>query len=419
MNTSIRTPIEKVRPGMVLAEPVFHPSTMQLLLSSGTPISHQNISLLLRSGVQTVSVINFGQAKAEPGAATRQMPNVFRGRAPEAKGAGKADDYPGFGAMFKQEAPATVPIMAKALPRFSETRLEQVAKEVVTRNFQTIREVEAQFSHNAKIDFEKVDNCVQTTIREIILNKELLESLADLRIYDEYTYAHSANVMSFSLLMGVTLGYNYEMLRTLGTGAMLHDVGKTLVPDFILHKPGKLTDAEFDVMRSHPERGLKAIQGYKWATAEVKGIVLHHHERFNGTGYPHGLKGRDIPELARVVGLCDVYDALVAKRIYKPGIPPYQAYQIILNSMNVHFEARMVWAFQNFIVPYPKNGIVVLSTGEIAKVSQVNRDDPLRPMVELENGQVLDLAKLGKAVVTDIYRPEKHGDQAVSLTHGD
>ncbi|MBM3274632.1 MAG: HD-GYP domain-containing protein [Candidatus Sericytochromatia bacterium] len=410
MNTSIRTPIEKVRPGMVLAEPVFHPTTMQMLLSAGTPISHQNISLLLRSGVQTISVINFAPTKADGAAQTRQMPNMFKGGAPQANpGTG---DYPGFGGMFKQEAAKGTPTVARALPRFSETRLEQVAKEVVTRNFQTIREVEAQFSYSAKIDFEKVDNCVQTTIREIILNKELLESLADLRIYDEYTYAHSANVMSFALLMGVTLGYNYEQLRTLGTGAMLHDVGKTLIPDFILHKPGKLTEAEFEVMRSHPDRGLKAIQSYKWAVPDVKAIVLHHHERFNGTGYPHGLKGRDIPEMARVVGLCDVYDALVAKRMYKAGIPPYQAYQIILNSMNVHFEARMVWAFQNFIVPYPKNCVVVLSSGDIAKVTQVNRDDPLRPVVEMENGQIVDLTKQGKLVVTDIYRPERHSEPA-------
>jgi putative nucleotidyltransferase with HDIG domain len=311
--------------------------------------------------------------------------------------------------MFRPETPPPAAPNARVLPRFSETRLEQVAKEVVTRNFHTIREVEAQFSNSAKIDFEKVDNCVQSTIREIILNKELLESLADLRIYDEFTYAHSANVMSFALLMGVTLGYNYEMLRTLGTGAMLHDIGKTLIPDFILHKPGKLTEAEFEVMRSHPERGLKAIQGFKWSSPEVRAIVLHHHERFNGSGYPHGLKGRDIPEMARVVGLCDTYDALVAKRIYKPGIPPYQAYQIIINSMNVHFEARMVWAFQNLVVPYPKNCIVVLSTGEVAKVTKVNRDDPLRPSVEMENGSVIDLARQGKAVVADIYRPEKHG----------
>ena len=105
----------------------------------------------------------------------------------------------------------------------------------------------------------------------------------------------------------------------------------------------------------------------------------------------------------------------MAKRIYKPGIPPYQAYQIILNSMNVHFEARMVWAFQNFIVPYPKNCLVVLSSGEIAKVTQVNRDDPLRPVVELEDGKVIDLARQGKAVVTDIYRPEKHGEPAPSF----
>lgn len=406
MNTSIRTPVDKVRAGMVLAEPVFHPTSRQLLLSAGASLTHQNISLLYRSGVAQVSVINFSQpTQAAP---APPLPNVFRGQAPTAAA---KPEYAGFGKMFKSDVPPPPVAPAspvRALPRFSETRLEHVAKEVVTRNFQTIREIESQFSYSAKLDFEKVDHSVQNTLREIILNKELLESLADLRIYDEFTYAHSANVMSLSLLMGVTLGYQYEQLRTLGIGAMLHDLGKTMIPDFILHKPGKLTEAEFEVMRSHPERGVKAISGHTWATTDIKAIIMHHHERFNGTGYPHGLKGKDIPEMARIVALCDVYDSLVAKRMFKPGMPPYHAYQAILNSMNVHFEARMVWAFQNFIVPYPKNCVVVLNSGEIAKVIRVNRDDPLRPVVEFEEGRVEDLSKQQAKVVADLYRPENN-----------
>ena len=404
MNTSIRTPIDKIRAGMVLAEPVFHPTSRQLLMSAGTSLTHQNISLLYRSGVQHISVINFAE-QAPSGAATMPLaPDVFGGQAPVAA---SGASYPGFGKMFRpQTTGPAAPV--RALPRFSESRLENVAKEVVTRNFQTLKEIQSQFAYSAKIDFERVDHSVQNTLREIVLNKELLESLADLRIYDEFTYAHSANVMSLSLLMGVTLGYNYELLRTLGIGAMLHDIGKTFIPDFILNKPGKLSPSEYEALKSHPERGVKAMAGHAWATTEIKAIVLHHHERFNGTGYPHGLKGKDIPEMARIVALCDVYDSMVAKRAFKPGMPPYQAYQTILNAMNVLFEARMVWAFQNFIVPYPKNCVVVLNSGEIAKVVKVNRDDPLRPVIEYEEGRIDDLSKQQGKVVSDLYRPENH-----------
>ena len=209
--------------------------------------------------------------------------------------------------------------------------------------------------------------------------------------------------MSLSLLMGVTLGYTPAQLRMLGIGALLHDIGKNQIPDFILNKPAKLTEAEFNVMKSHPEKGLRLIENYRWATPEIKGIIMHHHEKWAGGGYPHNLKGANIPEMARVVAVCDVWDALISNRVYKKGMPPEMAYKIILEGMDTHFERRMVWAFQNFIVPYPKNALVVLNSGEIAKVVVVNRENCQLPVVELD-GQLVDLAKHGRLMVSDLYR---------------
>lgn len=402
MPQTIRTPLEQARPGAVLAEPAFHPLTMQLLLPAGSPLTAQSISMLVRSGVRHLALMDFDGAVGTP-----STPPQFASGSP----APKPSPVPSV-QVETVESPhqvASVP----STPVFPEAKLEVVAREVVTRNFAAIREIERQFHQSASVDFQKVDSCVQTTLREIVLNREILESLVDLRVYDEYTYAHSANVMSLALLMGVTLGFDYEKLRILGTGAMLHDIGKTMIPDFILNKPGRLTPAEFDVIKTHPERGLKMIGHHRWATPDIKAIILHHHERWDGRGYPHGLKGKDIPELARIVSVVDVYDALVSKRVYKEPMPPDQAYQFIISGMNTQFEARMIWAFQNLIVPYPCNAVVVLSNGDVAKVRKANKNDPLRPVVELQDGQRLDLTSQQGLFVKDLYRPPL--DQAGSV----
>ena len=407
MPLTIRTPLHQVRPGSVLAEPAFHPLTMQLLLPAGSPLTPQAISMLVRSGVRQVALMDFEgvQDAAAP-------PNRFAARISELP----PSPSPVAGIASHGDMPPPAPGVARPepgrhAPTFPEERLEVVAREVVTRNFAAIREFERQFHQSSSVDFQKVDGCVQTTLREIVLNREILESLVDLRVYDEYTYAHSANVMSLALLMGVTLGFNYEKLRVLGVGAMLHDIGKTMIPDFILNKPGRLTPAEFDVIKLHPERGLKMIAHHRWASPDIQAIILHHHERWDGRGYPHGLKGRDIPEMARIVSVVDVYDALVSRRVYKEPMPPDQAYQLILSGMNSQFEARMVWAFQNFIVPYPCNAVVVLSNGVVAKVRRVNKNDPLRPVVDMEDGTQVDLAGQQGLVVRDLYR-QPIGDAA-------
>lgn len=423
MSASIRTSLEDLKPGMVLAEPVYHPGNRQQLLAPGSVISAHNISLLYRAGVPAVVVINFNaqaqpgvQPEAPPAPAAPPVPISVPTRAPQAPSTRTGPLGSMFQSGFLSKRP-TPPARTGPLPhlppkpetgplsRVSDERIEKLARDVVSHNVTSIREIAKTYRDSAAIDFDKADSCVQTTIQEIIMNKEILNSLCDLRVYDEYTYAHSANVMSLSLLMGVTLGYPIDKLRMLGIGALLHDIGKNLVPDFILNKPGKLTEAEFAVMKTHPEKGLRLVQNHRWATPEIKGIIMHHHEKWAGGGYPYGLKGNDIPEMARAVAVCDVWDALISNRVYKKGMPPNQAYKIILDSMDTHFERRMVWAFQNFIVPYPKNAHVLLNSGEIAKVHSVNREDPTRPVVELD-GQFIDLSQHGRLLVTDLFRPE-------------
>jgi putative nucleotidyltransferase with HDIG domain len=425
MSTSILAPIAELQPGMILAEPVYHPASFQQLLGPGTVLDPTSIYMLLRSGVDSVPIFTFQTPDVSPVSPASEPPvppEPPRRAMTGPLGNPFKTTSENHGAPFASARPRQTGSLGRALgvpqpnagapkpdplaARFTESKLSKLAKDVTTQNLSSIRSIQQKYEESAAIDFQAADDCVQSTITQIVNNKELLNSLCDLRVYDEYTYAHSANVMSLSLLMGVTLGYTPAQLRLLGIGALLHDIGKNQIPDFVLNKPSKLTEAEFNVMKTHPEKGLRLIENYRWATPDIKGIVMHHHEKWAGGGYPHNLKGIHIPEMARVVAVCDVWDALISNRVYKKGMPPERAYKIILEGMDTHFERRMVWAFQHFIVPYPKNARVVLNSGEVAKVAKVNREACQLPVIELE-GQLIDLAKHGRLQVVDLYREDR------------
>jgi len=145
---------------------------------------------------------------------------------------------------------------------------------------------------------------------------------------DQHTAGHCERLAFIAVAVGMALRLNRPNLMTLYRGGFLHDVGKIGIPDSILFKPGKLTAEEWVVMRSHATRGEEICRHLK-SLAPVLPIIRHHHERWDGTGYPDGLRKNQIPLLARVVQIADIYDALTSPRAYKPAFPPEQALQII------------------------------------------------------------------------------------------
>lgn len=163
---------------------------------------------------------------------------------------------------------------------------------------------------------------------------------------DTYTHKHSERVTQLSLLIGGVIGLNHEALNTLKKAARLHDIGKLCVPEHILKKPGKLTPEEYERVKQHSEKGalfLSNMAFYK----EVAEIVLHHHEKWDGTGYPTGLQGQDIPLLARIIAVADTIDAMSLDRIYREG----KGRESILQELRVHagkqFDPEIVWAVIN------------------------------------------------------------------------
>ncbi|MGH1461195.1 MAG: HD-GYP domain-containing protein [Neptuniibacter sp.] len=166
--------------------------------------------------------------------------------------------------------------------------------------------------------------------------------------HDYYTYTHSVNVGLKSLLIAKKIlnTNDAELLRELGVGFFLHDIGKSQVDPGILNKPGKLSEDEFEIMKSHPQRGVDLLKSADSLTETARIITVQHHEKVNGSGYPYGLKGKQVHEFGQICALGDIYDALTSERSYKKGMTPFEALYLMKNKMVGHFDDKL---FNDFI----------------------------------------------------------------------
>ena len=161
---------------------------------------------------------------------------------------------------------------------------------------------------------------------------------------DPYTAGHSARVTKISMLLGKTLDLPEEKLGNLEYAALFHDIGKIGIPDYILLKNSKLTDEEFEIIKKHPEMGVRILKSIDFLTEGLP-IIKHHHEKFMGKGYPDDINGEDIPLGARIIAIADTYDAITSDRPYRKGLSHETAVEEILRNKGLQFDDKMVDAF--------------------------------------------------------------------------
>lgn len=217
-----------------------------------------------------------------------------------------------------------------------------------------------------------------------ILSREVVfVNLMDLKSHDDYTYTHSLCVSILSVATGISLGYDYYRLQELCTAAILHDVGKVRTPPEILNKPGALTEDEFELIKHHPGDGESLLRRSKTLSEEVLQGIRGHHEKCDGTGYPSGLSGDKIHPFAKIISICDVYDALTSNRSYKKACFPSEAVEYIMGSMGSKFDEEIVAAFLRKIIAFPDGGLVRLSNGMTGVVVRNSPDNALRPRIRV------------------------------------
>ncbi|UUZ93277.1 HD-GYP domain-containing protein [Paenibacillus sp. P25] len=218
---------------------------------------------------------------------------------------------------------------------------------------------------------------------DLLANRDAMIMLTNISVMDQYLYQHSLNVCVYTTMLGMSHGYSREQLMTLGLGAPLHDVGKTQIPPESLRKKEPLTDSEYEVIKKHAEYGYRLLKDEPNIPLLSAHCALQHHERLDGSGYPRGLKGDEIHEFARWIGLADSYDAMTTHRAYRSAMLPHQAMEILFTGTGTLYEKRMIEMFRDRIAIYPLGLTVKLNTGETGVVVGINEMVPQRPVVRI------------------------------------
>lgn len=230
---------------------------------------------------------------------------------------------------------------------------------------------------------KRIVQTVSKIVEELLNNKNMLVNLMDIRAKGDYLYAHSVNCCVLATLTAIEMKMDMDNLKCLATGAMLHDLGMATVPENILEKPGALTHDEYETVKNHTVFGYELFKKSTFYTARAGSILLQHHERYNGQGYPHEKEGGETNILAQIVAVADVYDALTSERPYRKAYPPHQAVEMLQGWGNVYFDLEILRSFLYNIAPYPLGTHVFLSNGESGLVIDCKAGYALRPKIRV------------------------------------
>lgn len=286
-------------------------------------------------------------------------------------------------------APATLETIEKLkVPDRSKVKLTESVKARVSEGISYL------YSNTDSAQFADATKDITNDLMKAINDNDAIAiDISVLKVSDEYTFKHSVDVATMAMVIAKKLGMSQEEIYDIGIAGLLHDIGKSKIPNEILNKPDRLTDEEFAIMKQHSVFGYRILQENKDLKESIKLAVLQHHEKMNAKGYPMGVDGSQICSFAKIISVADIYDALVTERPYKQGFTARDAVEMIM-AMTTELDITSLKGFLGSIILYPVGSTVELSNGERARVVENYEEAILRPkVVGLKTGKVYDLAK--------------------------
>ena len=238
-----------------------------------------------------------------------------------------------------------------------------------------------------------IESVATSMVDSVLRNPAALSCLMRMQQKDEYLYQHSLASTVWAAILGRQIGLARSDINLLSLGAMLLDVGKTQVPMEILTKPSPLSEKEQALMRRHVQFGLDILDKARDVDPKVLEMVAHHHERYNGAGYPEGISGNSIPVFGRIAGIVDAYDAMITSRPYARLLSSYDALRQLRKLADVEFQAEIVDQFTKAVGAFPTGTLIELNTGDVGIVTRQNQIRRLRPEIMVIMGadrQLLD-----------------------------
>ena len=254
-----------------------------------------------------------------------------------------------------------------------------------------------------KIILTEINEELDELVNEILVNDNILGRMRQLEEKDDYTFNHSLNVSMLATMLGKWIGYSQKQIKQLALTGLFHDIGKLKISDNIINKPGKLTDTEFNKMKQHPIYSYNILKETVGISSNVAMGALQHHEREDGSGYPLGLKSKEIHEYAKIIAVCDTYDAITSNRVYKPKVSPFFAAEVLREESFTVLDPRFTKIFLDKIAGFYVGCTVLLSNGEEGEIIYIHPQVPTKSVVNVGDG-FIDFLKPQEIEKIDIIK---------------